>query len=159
MSEVNALTDFVNNIDSDVDVMWGLYRIPGLENKVKITILASGFDVTVDDKERPLIDTAKIQKEAEDTKRIEEEYGPGVIDNFPKRPIGSRTKVLNPDELDNDDAIAEAERPSYTRNFRSSASASFGTNSRNSLSTDKDANRAPSTSNSNFISFDDLEQN
>jgi hypothetical protein len=67
--------------------------------------------------------------------------------------------VLNPDELDNDDAIAEAERPSYTRNFRSSASASFGTNSRNSLSTDKDANRAPSTSNSNFISFDDLEQN
>ena len=48
MAEASELTDFVSSIDNEVDVMWGLYKAPDLGNKVKITILASGFNVTVD---------------------------------------------------------------------------------------------------------------
>ena len=47
MEEVKALEDFVGGIIKDVDVMWGLYRQPDLGNKVRITILASGFNVSV----------------------------------------------------------------------------------------------------------------
>ena len=38
MEELNQLTQFVNNITQEVDVMWGLYPIEGLGDKVKITL-------------------------------------------------------------------------------------------------------------------------
>ena len=47
MEEMKALEDFVGGIVKDVDVMWGLYRQPDLGDKVRITILASGFNVSV----------------------------------------------------------------------------------------------------------------
>jgi cell division protein FtsZ len=159
MSEANQLTDFVNNIDSDVEVMWGLYRIPGLESKVKITILASGFDVTVDDNgSRTIVDPAKIERDAKEKEIIANEYGSAAADTLGTRPAGSRAKVLQPNELDNDDAIADAERVAYTRNRRNvSSSGSFNSSLRSSLNNNREQ-RAPSTQQqqSGGISFDDL---
>lgn len=51
MSEVNELTDFVGNINPDVDVIWGTAIDDSLGESIKITLLAAGFDVTIRDEE------------------------------------------------------------------------------------------------------------
>lgn len=48
MEETRALDEFVHGIAADVDVMWGLYKQSGLDDKVRITILASGFEMEMD---------------------------------------------------------------------------------------------------------------
>ena len=49
MSETNELTEFIGSMNEQVDVIWGVKYDESLGNKVKITILASGFDITVRD--------------------------------------------------------------------------------------------------------------
>ena len=49
MSETNELTEFIGSMNEQVDVIWGVRYDESLGNKVKITILASGFDITVRD--------------------------------------------------------------------------------------------------------------
>lgn len=51
MSETNQLTQFINSINTEVDVIWGVRYDDTLGNKVKITILAAGFDITLRDDE------------------------------------------------------------------------------------------------------------
>jgi cell division protein FtsZ len=157
MSEAGQLTDFVNNIDSDVEVMWGLYRIPGLENKVKITILASGFDVTVDDK--AIVDPEKVKRDALDKQIIAEQYGDKAADTLNSRPAGTRARILQPNELDSDEAISEAEKTAFTRN-RPSVSSSFAARNPNlgGGNTDGATNRQPANNKTSGtdISFDDL---
>lgn len=55
MSEVQELRDFVENLNSDVDIIWGVAIDNSLGEKVKITILAAGFDVTIREEEQDLI--------------------------------------------------------------------------------------------------------
>lgn len=49
MSEAQEITDFVNDINADVDVIWGVAFDDSLGEKVRITILAAGFELTVRD--------------------------------------------------------------------------------------------------------------
>jgi cell division protein FtsZ len=157
MSEANQLTDFVNNIDSDVEVMWGLYRIPGLEDKVKITILASGFDVTVDDNApKTVVDPEKIKREQKEKDIIADIYGTEKAATINSAPPGSRARILQPNELDDDDAISETEGIAYTRNRRTVSSTTF--NPRNTNLADIAADKAESNTGKTGgnISFDDL---
>lgn len=55
MSESNELTQFIGSINEEVDVIWGVGHDESLGNKVKITILASGFDITIREGENPLV--------------------------------------------------------------------------------------------------------
>lgn len=48
MSEVDELTSFVTTLGGDVDVIWGLSFDNSLGNQVKITVLAAGFDVSLE---------------------------------------------------------------------------------------------------------------
>ncbi|MDE6370902.1 MAG: cell division FtsZ family protein [Duncaniella sp.] len=52
MSESHELTNFISSINEEVDIIWGLGHDDTLGNKVKITILASGFDITLQDDNR-----------------------------------------------------------------------------------------------------------
>ena len=47
MSEAQEITDFVSGINSQVDVIWGVAFDDNLGEKVRITILAAGFEVTI----------------------------------------------------------------------------------------------------------------
>lgn len=47
MSEAQEITDFVSGINPDVDVIWGVAFDDSLGEKVRITILAAGFEVTI----------------------------------------------------------------------------------------------------------------
>lgn len=115
MSEADELTDFVSSIDSDVDVMWGLYKSPDLENKVKITILASGFDVSVDidhngvkkDITEPKTvtrykeDNAPVAKTPDVDNVIDDVYGPDRHAGFKRAGIN----IISPDHLDDDETL------------------------------------------------------
>lgn len=48
IDETNQITDFISNIDQEVDVIWGVAIDKSLGEKVKFTILAAGFDLTID---------------------------------------------------------------------------------------------------------------
>ena len=47
MGEANEITAFMNNFAKDVDVIWGTSVDDTLGDKVKITILASGFEISL----------------------------------------------------------------------------------------------------------------
>ncbi|MDY5119888.1 MAG: cell division protein FtsZ, partial [Muribaculaceae bacterium] len=79
MSELNEFTSFMNQF-SDMDVIWGVSYDETLGSKVRITILASGFSVTItDDKEfrtQPAESTeTSAQTTTNEVQRIAEEYG------------------------------------------------------------------------------------
>lgn len=124
MSEVSELTNFVSGISSDVDVITGVAVDDSLGDKVKITILASGFDVTLRDDEanRPA-QPKSTQKEGEPANaeatepkrpapvpRLEEEYGNAINE------LGTNYIILSPAQLD-DDAVMEVleKSPAYNR--------------------------------------------
>lgn len=117
MSEMQELNDFIAQIDQEVDVKWGLYKVPGLGEQVKITILASGFDVTIDTNptdapSKPKEKTPQISKEQE--KQIANEYGTEIINNI-SRTGGPSVIVLDPSELDDENRISEIDSPTFTR--------------------------------------------
>lgn len=58
MSESRQLTQFIGQINSEVDVIWGVGHDESLGNQVKITILAAGFDITLRDEEDTADNTA-----------------------------------------------------------------------------------------------------
>ncbi len=53
--ESHEIHDFISSINSEVDVIWGIGFDETLGNKVKMTILAAGFDVTLRDEEENIM--------------------------------------------------------------------------------------------------------
>ena len=48
MAEVDEMSRFMTNFSPEVDVIWGVAYDDTLDDKVKITILAAGFDVSLE---------------------------------------------------------------------------------------------------------------
>lgn len=112
MEETRELDEFVDGFGEDVEVMWGLYRQKGLDDKVRITILASGFEATTDSKVKSPDTKGEKRRPQAGPARIEQEYG----DRTSKRKPGV---VLDPDSYDNpdDDKLRELEQqPAIDRN-------------------------------------------
>ena len=55
MSETKELTQFIGQINSSVDVIWGVCPDESIGNQVKITILAAGFEITLRDEENEIL--------------------------------------------------------------------------------------------------------
>ena len=53
MDEMNEIQEFMANFDQEVDVIWGMAFDNTLEDQIKVTVLASGFNVSLD-KEAPV---------------------------------------------------------------------------------------------------------
>lgn len=138
MAEASELTDFVSSIDNEVDVMWGLYKAPDLGNKVKITILASGFNVTVDTENPRKSDTSKPD---DINSKIDDNYGADRT----ARMAQAKVNIIQPDQLDDEGTMADLEsQPAAARRGR------FSTGSR----TSQDNNREEDPSKSMY--FNDL---
>ncbi len=118
MEEVNEMSRFMTNFSPDVDVIWGVAYDDTLDDKVKITILAAGFDVSL----AADIPPKKVAKEPKKTpsaddnqKRLEEEYG-GKVTQAQIERAEAKVFVFKPDDLDNDDIIDLFEKtPTYNR--------------------------------------------
>ncbi len=131
MKEMDEFKKFVASIDKDVDVIWGAAVDNSLGNKVKLTILASGFDITIREEEDMLITPVEEPKpvrkpapretpaapksEQSEAKknRVADLYGDKVTD------MGNNYIVLTPEQMDDDSVMETLERyPAYNREKR-----------------------------------------
>ncbi len=133
MEEVNEMTNFMNNFIPDVDVIWGTAHDESLEDRIKVTILASGFDANssfsaekeagvktaaeparpAQPKHKPIVATTSPEDEQA---RLEEAYGKGKLQTQTMEKAKQKFVVLKPDEMDNDEIIDRLERtPAYNR--------------------------------------------
>ncbi len=139
MAESQELTAFTSTIDSGVDIIYGVYPDTSMGEKVKITILASGFEpslskpkqqepeVAVQPKaepaatDQPAAEPApqKPQRDpnapisAEDPEvrsKLEAQYGADAINKKIREKIRKRQIILTPDQLDNDAVIEGLEK-------------------------------------------------
>lgn len=120
MEEMNEVNDFMSKFRQDVEVKWGLATDSSLGNKVKITLLATGFGlqnvpgmpeiVDVRDRER---ENEIEEQNAKNEGRIEVYYGSGS--NTPKT-RHYNIFVFDDEDMDNEDIISKLDAlPTYRR--------------------------------------------
>ncbi len=121
MSEISELRNFTSSIDSDVDVIWGVTVDNSLGDKVKITILAAGFDVTIREEEEELTSKSVSRKEPAETPAATTRANDTLINEYGSQinDFGTSFVVLTPDQMD-DDVIMEIleKNPTYNRDKR-----------------------------------------
>lgn len=122
MGEMDEMNAFMAQFAKDVEVIWGSTIDNTLGDKVKITILAAGFDATIaGDKKlilsKPNKKEEKERREEEDpTERIAEEYGKEKVAEREQRMALAHYIVLDSDQLDNDTLINFIEKnPTFRR--------------------------------------------
>lgn len=130
--EINEIRQFTSNLPSSIDVKWGIGDNPELGNAVKVTVLASGFDVTLGDTkettksggsmESPWIFEADAKEEEatpaeESTKNLMTEmYGAEKLARQIRDAAKLKYAVLHPDQFDDHEIIALIERtPTFNR--------------------------------------------
>lgn len=130
MGEANELTSFISQIDKNVDVIYGIAFDETLGDKIKITILASGFELVIkgDRKLKPK-QQAELPKHrgfasaGEETAEkpaaaevLEGAYGKDKIDELNKKRETLRYVILRPEQFNDDAVIEKFERnPAYNR--------------------------------------------
>ena len=109
MEEMNEIHDFMGKFDQEVEVKWGLATDPTLENRVKITLLATGFGLQNI--------SGMSQREQEKAKKISEEddrhadirdiyYGSNDKDQRRRR---NNIFIYKPEEMDDEDIISRVD--------------------------------------------------
>ena len=116
MDEMNEIQEFMANFDQEVDVIWGMAFDTTLEDQIKVTVLASGFNVSLD-KESPVPTVQSPRREpvhadpkSADDIRLKAEYGDKAISDMTLRQLSARYFVLSPDQMDDDDVIDMIEK-------------------------------------------------
>lgn len=122
MKEASEISEFVSDINPNVDIIWGLAKDSSLGNKVKITILAAGFATQKEKAEKPVAEKVKkvadieknepvilrepIDKPADPTERLAALYGKDKTETIVRSPEAQKYIILTPDQI-NDDSIIE----------------------------------------------------
>lgn len=121
MEEMNEVNDFMEQFGSDFEIKWGIGLDPDLGNKVKVTILATGFGIKdvdgMDSHIKRIVqekDEKQTEKDIVDGIRIERYYpGDNGTTVFKRRPHIFR---FLPEDLDNEEIILAVENtPTYKR--------------------------------------------
>lgn len=124
--EINEITQFTSKLPKNVDVKWGIADDPSLGDKVKFTILASGFDVKIREGEGDEIiftpgdssDTTEkaTESSATDMKRISDIYGEEKLLKQIQEAAKVKYAVLTVDQFDNPEVVTLLERtPAFNR--------------------------------------------
>lgn len=121
MEEMNEVHEFMSRFGKDVETKWGLYIDDNLEDKVKFTILATGFGI----KDVPGMNnklSAEEQKRQEELEEEEQKKTERRDDFYPGSYKNNRKKgnykiyIFTQEDLDNDDIISMVETtPTYKR--------------------------------------------
>ena len=116
MSEIDEMRSFMTQFTHEVDVIWGVAYDDTLGEKVKMTMLAAGFNVSLDAETAVAEGEKKGEGKATTaSSRIEQEYG----EKFNELDI-DRAKaqyiVLRPEDIDNDEIVDLLEKnPAFKR--------------------------------------------
>lgn len=121
MEEMNEVHEFMSRFGKDVETKWGLYIDDNLDDKVKFTILATGFGI----KDVPGMNnklSAEEQKRQEELEEEEQKKAERRDDFYPGSYKNNRKKgnykiyIFTQEDLDNDDIISMVETtPTYKR--------------------------------------------
>lgn len=139
MKEMNEITQFSASLSPNIGIKWGACHDETLGETVRITILASGFDLTVGDGKEVITfpGTKTPEKNVQNgqngktieltpadapisedklTKTIEQVYGEGKLKDHNREMAKAKYVVLDPSQFDNDDVIYAFDKiPAYTR--------------------------------------------
>ncbi|MDE6649733.1 MAG: cell division protein FtsZ [Muribaculaceae bacterium] len=132
--EMTEIYAFTSKLPATIDVKWGIADVPELGDKLKVTILASGFDLTLVDGQRgdgdkagdmdnivlfgdgPGDAAANAEREKEEDKLIAEMYGANKLKQQIQDANRAKYAVLDPSQYDNHEVVALLERiPTYNR--------------------------------------------
>lgn len=136
MDEMKEMHEFMSNFAPEVDVIWGVAFDETLGEKIKVTILASGFDVTLSNEtpehkvttpvnelkhhHKQVVAVEDDEPSISDEDRLIQVYGPKKVGEKALIRSRARFKVLSPDEFDDDDIIQEIEKtPTLNRDIKS----------------------------------------
>lgn len=134
MEEMNEFHEFMSKFRNEIEVIWGAAVEEELEDEIKITLLATGFDIhsvpgmkeqhdrekeaeTEAEKiERQIKEDEEKERESRNRELIEKYYGKDVLDNIAKSRNRPVTFALTLEEL-SDDRIIEAleKNPVFSR--------------------------------------------
>lgn len=124
MNEINEIRQFTSQLPA-IDVKWGVADDPSLGDKVKITVLASGFDMTVKDKDPDgtiSFDNPEDKKKGEPDEmdqQIKELYGEDKLRMQARDAAKVKYAVLKPSQFDDEEIIQILERtPTIKRTSR-----------------------------------------
>jgi len=140
MNEMNEITQFTGTLSPKIGIKWGSCYDESLGEAVKMTILASGFDITIaqgdpgnagnSDHPNVLVfdagDTtagtpavpASEQDESRKKDIIEGEYGPGKLTEHKQAMARANYVVLKPSQFDDEEVIHLFETiPAYSRDI------------------------------------------
>lgn len=138
--EIREITEFTSKLPKTIDVKWGIADEPSLGDKVKVTVLASGFDVTIrktqnsdapngeaegtitfgagNNPDEPAKEE-KREDEREQHKKLVEVYGEDIMAKKAQAEARMRYAILLPSQFDDHDIISLIERtPTLTRDTR-----------------------------------------
>lgn len=116
------------NLDPSVDVIWGVAFDDTLEDKVKITILAAGFDVTIREEEKMEMERGSSsapnlvfsprashrgapqpQPKVPNKERLRDNYG-AKVEDIRNQNVREKYVVLSREQLDDDAVIDQLEK-------------------------------------------------
>lgn len=128
--ELGEINHFTSKLPDSIDVKWGVADDPSLGDKVRVTVLASGFDVTIrdekeeekgkksivfdsDDKNK---DERNAKAKSDDTTKIAEIYGTDKVMKQKRNAAKMKYAVLTPSQFDDYQVITMIENsPTFTR--------------------------------------------
>ncbi len=154
MGEVEELTTFMSNIDTGVDVIWGVGFDDTLGDKVKITILAAGFNDSVEGVSsfktttRPTTTNTPI---ATPNTRISATYGEEQVAAINKQK--KQFIILSPDQMDDDEQLEALEKPTFKRNKKNAEETPLTADVTAPEPPQTEATPQPSSPNTKEISF------
>lgn len=151
MEEMDEIHEFMKRFQNDIDVIWGGGLDENLGNKVKMTILATGFGVKdVADKNQILSkeQVERLQDEAEakkneDAKKIATYYGAEAVNARVKH--RRHIYTFSSTSLDDDNVISKVEdTPTYQRDRKTLNKIKDTMRNNNGESTNKTEEEKPS---------------
>ncbi len=118
-AEIREMNDFMLDFDEEVKVIWGAAYDKSLGDRIKVTILASGFaeNLSIEDEAPEIMNMGKGRRtqKIDEGKTLRENYGSTVEE----QEIVRQTRnyyVFGLDEMDDDEVIGQVEQaPAYKR--------------------------------------------
>ncbi len=120
MEEMNEVHNFMSKFSKNVETKWGMATDPALGNRIKITLLATGFGLQHVPGMQDMMDKTALQQEEDDRERQEmrdairsQYYANSGRPAMRRRPY---IFIFTPEELDDEDIISRVETtPTYRR--------------------------------------------
>lgn len=167
-AEMKEIYNFTSQLSESIDVKWGIADNPDLDDKLKVTILASGFNLTlVDNKqtdggkddivifggEQQTAEARATQEQAVD-EEIAKMYGADKLKQQMRDANRAKYAVLEPSQFDNHEVAALLERvPTYNRPANFLEELRKTTDGKDTRIAQKNPSKENSSSSSDVIKF------